>query len=219
MSLQVTTSNIITNSIINDRISLSSLRKHQLNPMPFIETGIPDLLIFQPQVFEDARGYFFESYNKNVFLSQGLDHDWLQDNQSSSSFGVIRGLHFQVPPKAQTKLVRVLEGSIYDVAIDIRKGSPAYGKAYTIELNAENKLQLLIPRGFAHGFSVISERAVVLYKCDALYDRSLERGLLYNDPQLNINWRIPENKIILSEKDKVNPLLADFESPFIFGKD
>ncbi|MBX3241774.1 MAG: dTDP-4-dehydrorhamnose 3,5-epimerase [Chitinophagaceae bacterium] len=186
--------------------------------MPFIETGIPDLLIFQPQVFEDARGYFFESYNKNVFLSQGLDHNWLQDNQSSSSFGVIRGLHFQVPPKAQTKLVRVLEGSICDVAIDIRKGSPAYGRAYTIELSAENKLQLLIPKGFAHGFSVISERAVVLYKCDTTYDKSLERGILYNDPQLNINWNIPENKIILSEKDKVNPLLADFESPFIFEK-
>lgn len=186
--------------------------------MPFIETGIPDLLIFQPRVFEDARGYFFESYNKNVFLSQGLNYEWQQDNQSSSSFGVIRGLHFQVPPKAQTKLVRVLEGAISDVAIDIRKGSPAYGKAYAIELSAENKLQILIPRGFAHGFSVISETAVVLYKCDAPYDKSYEKGLLYNDPQLNINWRIPENKIILSEKDKINPLLADFESPFIFEK-
>ncbi len=186
--------------------------------MPFIETGIPDLLIFQPRIYQDARGYFFESYNKNVFLSQGLDYEWQQDNQSSSGFGVVRGLHFQIPPKAQTKLVRVLEGTILDVAIDIRKGSPTYGTAYTIELSADNKLQLLIPKGFAHGFSVVSKEAVVLYKCDAAYDPTLEKGILYNDPQLNIDWKIPGHQVILSEKDKVNPLLADFETPFVFDK-
>jgi len=187
--------------------------------MPFLETDIPGLLIFQPQIFEDARGYFFESYNKNIFFSAGVTQNWVQDNQSSSSFGVIRGLHFQLPPKAQAKLVRVLEGSINDVVVDIRKGSPAFGRSYAITLSAENKLQLLIPKGFAHGFSVTTERAVVLYKCDELYDRSQERGLLYNDPALKIDWQIPRDKVILSDKDKVNPALSDFDSPFIFGQD
>ncbi len=184
--------------------------------MPIIETGIPDLKIIQPQVFEDARGYFFESYNKQFFANEGLHYEWIQDNQSSSSYGVIRGLHFQLPPKAQAKLVRVLEGVIKDVVVDIRKGSPTFGRSYAIELSAENKLQLLIPKGFAHGFSVLSKQAVVLYKCDASYDRSLEKGILYNDPALNIDWQVDEKDVILSEKDKINPLLSDFDSPFVF---
>lgn len=184
--------------------------------MPFIETGIPDLLIFQPNVYEDARGYFFESYNKSIFSARGLAYDWVQDNQSSSSYGVVRGLHFQLPPKAQAKLVRVLSGAIKDVVVDLRKGSPFFGKSYSIELSAENKQQLLIPTGFAHGFSVLSQQATVLYKCDAIYDRSLERGILYSDPSLIIDWQIPLSEMILSDKDKVNPLLSDFDSPFIF---
>lgn len=184
--------------------------------MPFISTNIPGLLVFQPMVFEDARGYFFESYNENVFRSEGLNHHWVQDNQSSSTYGVIRGLHFQNMPKAQTKLIRVLDGMILDVAVDIRKGSPTYGKAYSIELSAENRLQLLIPKGFAHGFSVLSEKATVLYKCDEFYDKASERGIMYNDPILNIDWKIPSDKAILSEKDQQNPLLKNCIHNFVF---
>ena len=139
--------------------------------MPFTTTQIPGLLIFEPQVHGDSRGYFFESYNENTFQAQGLNFRWVQDNQSSSCYGVIRGLHFQTPPNAQTKLIRVLRGSILDVVVDIRKGSPSYGQVFSIELSSENKKQLLVPRGFAHGFSVLSEQAEVLYKCDSLYHR------------------------------------------------
>lgn len=184
--------------------------------MPFIDTGIPGLLVFQPVVFEDGRGYFFESYNENVFKKEGLNYHWVQDNQSSSSYGVIRGLHFQNLPKAQTKLVRVLDGKILDVAVDIRKGSPHYGKIYALELSADNKLQLLIPKGFAHGFSVLSETATVMYKCDELYDKASERGIMYNDPALKIDWKIPAEKAILSEKDLYNPILKESRHDFVF---
>lgn len=184
--------------------------------MPFITTEIHGLLIFQPQVFEDARGYFFESYNENVFKKEGLNFHWVQDNQSSSSYGVVRGLHFQNFPHAQTKLVRVLEGRIWDVAVDIRKGSPFYGKSFGIELSSDNRLQMLIPRGFAHGFSVLSEKAVVLYKCDQGYNKSSERGIMYNDSILQIDWKIPATDIILSEKDQEHPLLWDCKHDFEF---
>lgn len=177
-------------------------------------TSIDGLFILTPRVFEDARGYFFESYNESVFTEKGISCRWVQDNQSSSSRGVIRGLHFQAPPYAQAKLIRVLQGVILDVAVDIRKGSPTYGKHIAIELSAENKKQFLIPPGFAHGFSVLSERAEVLYKCDGFYNKSAEGGLYFGDPALGINWMISESEAIISEKDQALPLLTDLTSPF-----
>jgi dTDP-4-dehydrorhamnose 3,5-epimerase len=174
--------------------------------MPFYKTHIEDLLIFEPQVFEDSRGYFFEAYNEEVFQQFGLSIKFVQDNQSSSSYGVIRGLHYQLNPYAQTKLVRVLEGAILDVAVDIRKDSPTYGKHFSLELSAANKKQLLVPAGFAHGFSVLSEKAVVLYKCDKLYNKASEAGILYNDPALEIDWKIPHDNALISEKDQKLPL-------------
>src|SRR6478735_1860628 len=173
--------------------------------MPFSETGIPGLLLFEPIVFEDARGYFFESFNQQVFEEQGIKKPFVQDNQSRSAYGVIRGLHYQAPPFAQSKLVRVLSGSILDVVVDIRKGSPTYGQSYTIELSAINKKQLFIPVGFAHGFSVLTETAEVMYKCDEYFNRSSERGILYSCTTLNIDWQIREEERIISEKDKHNP--------------
>lgn len=184
--------------------------------MPFITTDIPGLLVFEPKIFEDSRGYFFESYNEKTFQQQGVNIDFIQDNQSSSSYGVIRGLHYQLNPHAQSKLIRVLQGRILDVAVDIRKGSPTYGKHFDIELSAENKKQLLIPKGFAHGFSVLSEKAEVLYKCDAFYHKESEGGIRFDDPILNINWRVPADKAIVSEKDLVLPFLADSQSNFTF---
>ncbi|MEP7111192.1 MAG: dTDP-4-dehydrorhamnose 3,5-epimerase [Ferruginibacter sp.] len=169
--------------------------------MPIIRTDIPDLLIFEPVVFEDQRGYFFESYNEKLFAAEGLEIKFVQDNQARSTYGVIRGLHFQLAPYAQTKLIRVLSGSILDVVVDIRRGSPAYGKVYSIELTAENKKQLLVPKGFAHGYAVLSETAEILYKCDAFYHTGSEGGLLYKDPKLAIDWRIPAGKVIAADKD------------------
>lgn len=185
--------------------------------MPFITTSLPDLLIFEPHVHSDERGYFFESYNQSVFQQAGLDIHWVQDNQSSSQYGVIRGLHFQAPPHAQTKLIRVLAGCILDVVIDIRKGSPTFGHSFSIELSAINKKQLLVPKGFAHGFSVLSEQAEVLYKCDTLYNKPSEQGILYADPDLAIDWAIPTNRALVSEKDKVLPLLRQLNSPFDYA--
>ena len=184
--------------------------------MPFITTDIPGLLVFEPKIFEDSRGYFFESYNEKTFQQQGVNIDFIQDNQSSSSYGVIRGLHYQLNPHAQSKLIRVLQGRILDVAVDIRKGSPTYGKHFDIELSAENKKQLLIPQGFAHGFSVLSEKAEVLYKCDAFYHKESEGGIRFDDPALNINWQIPADKAIVSDKDLVLPFLAESQSNFTF---
>jgi dTDP-4-dehydrorhamnose 3,5-epimerase len=184
--------------------------------MPFHTTDIPGLLIFEPKVFEDSRGYFFESYNENIFKEAGINIRWVQDNQSSSSYGVIRGLHYQVNPHAQVKLVRVLHGSILDVVVDLRKGSPAYGRHLAIELSAANKKQLFIPYGFAHGFSVLTEKAEVLYKCDGFYNKESEGGILYNDSQLAIDWQIPAGKEIISDKDKILPGLTGCKNNFVF---
>ena len=185
--------------------------------MPFIETGFPGLVVFEPVVYGDPRGYFFESYNQKLFEDAGLHYEWVQDNQSSSCYGVIRGLHFQRGAEAQTKLVRCLSGSILDVVVDLRKSAPTFKKVFSIELSAEKKNSLLVPRGFAHGFSVLSETAVVLYKCDRLYNESSEGGLLYNDPALQIDWRIPADKAIVSDKDKVHPHLADLPEADFFN--
>ena len=184
--------------------------------MPFVKTGIPGLLVFEPNVFEDSRGYFFESYNENTFRAEGIDARWVQDNQSSSTYGVIRGLHYQLPPFAQSKLVRVLRGKILDVVVDIRKGSPTYGKVFAQKLSAKNKKQLFIPAGFAHGFSVLSKKAEVLYKCDGFYNKEAEGGIIYNDPALAIDWGIPGADAIVSDKDKLLPLMADCKNSFVF---
>jgi dTDP-4-dehydrorhamnose 3,5-epimerase len=184
--------------------------------MPFSKTEFPGLLVFEPKVFEDNRGYFYESYNENTFSQEGVDINFVQDNQARSSFGVIRGLHFQMEPHAQTKLLRVLSGEIIDAVVDIRKNSPTYGKAYTILLSAENKKQLLVPKGFAHGYSVISETAEVFYKCDEFYHKESEGGILWNDPSLQIDWKIPTNKALVSEKDVQLPLLKDCDHNFVF---
>jgi dTDP-4-dehydrorhamnose 3,5-epimerase len=182
--------------------------------MPFKATNIPGLLLFEPNVFEDSRGYFFESYNENTFKAEGIDIRWVQDNQSSSQYGVIRGLHYQLPSFAQTKLVRVLRGKILDVAVDIRKGSPTYGKSFSKVLSAKNKRQLFIPKGFAHGFSVLSEKAEVLYKCDAFYNKESEAGIIYNDAELAIDWRLPANEAVVSEKDIQLPTFAQCHNSF-----
>lgn len=184
--------------------------------MPFIETGIQGLFVFEPKVFPDSRGYFFESYNRNIFTEQGINIDFVQDNQSSSTYGVIRGLHFQLPPYAQSKLVRVLSGRILDVAVDIRRGSPTFGKHFAIELSAENKKQLFLPHGFAHGFSVLSETAEVLYKCDAFYNKQSESGIMFNDSELNIDWQIPSDQQVISEKDMNNPSFANLAEGFTY---
>jgi len=186
--------------------------------MPFHKTEFSGLLVFEPSVYEDNRGYFFESYNEQTFLKENIDLRFVQDNQSSSSYGVIRGLHYQLNPHAQTKLVRVLSGTVLDVAVDIRENSPTFAKAFSIELSADNKKQLLIPPGFAHGFSVLSERAEVFYKCDNFYNKESETGIRYDDPLLHINWRIPSEKIIVSEKDQQLPMLAKSKNNFLFQR-
>ena len=183
--------------------------------MKFIETGFAQLLLFEPKVFGDSRGYFFESYNEKTFAENGIKIKFIQDNQSKSSYGVIRGLHFQKNPHAQTKLVRVLSGSILDVVVDLRKNADTYGKCYAVELSAENKRQLLVPKGFAHGFSVLSETAEVLYKCDAFYNKESEGGLLDSDPELKIDWKIPADKAIVSDKDLQQPLFASLKGEYI----
>lgn len=186
--------------------------------MPIIKTDIPGLLIFEPAVFEDSRGYFFESYNENIFTAEGIDIKFVQDNQARSSYGVIRGLHYQLNPHAQTKLIRVLSGAILDVVVDIRKGSPTYCKAYTLELSAENKKQLLIPKGFAHGYSVLSDTAEVFYKCDEFYNKTAEGGIRYNDPALHIDWKIPAEKAIISDKDLLYTSLINCKNNFVFER-
>ena len=184
--------------------------------MPFKETEFPGLLIFEPKVFEDSRGYFFESYNEKVCKEAGIDIHFVQDNQAKSSYGVVRGLHYQLNPFAQTKFIRVLSGQILDVAVDIRVGSPTFGKVFTIELTAENKLQLLIPKGFAHGYSVLSETAEVFYKCDVLWNKEAEAGISLADKDLNIDWRIPLEKRIISDKDLLYPGIKDCVNNFEF---
>ena len=182
--------------------------------MKVIDTEIEGLKIIEPRVFTDSRGYFFESYSKKIFDREVAKVDFVQDNESCSSFGVIRGLHFQRPPHCQAKLVRCVQGRVLDVAVDIRKGSPTYGHYVAVELSDLNRLQFFIPHGFAHGFSVLSETAVFQYKCDDYYHPEAEGGISLNDPQLAIDWRIAPADALLSAKDKGHCLLNDFDSPF-----
>ena len=177
-------------------------------------TTIQDLVIINPAVFNDERGYFFEAYNKEKFCALGITIDFVQDNQSFSKKGTLRGLHYQNPPHAQTKLVRVLQGEIIDVAVDLRKDSATFGHSFSIKLTAENKKQLLVPQGFAHGFSVISETAVVLYKCDQYYNKASEGGIRFDDVQLNIDWGMDLKEAIVSEKDLVLQDFKDIDSEF-----
>ncbi|WP_140487657.1 dTDP-4-dehydrorhamnose 3,5-epimerase [Flavobacterium sp. GSA192] len=182
--------------------------------MTIEKTPIQDLVIINPSVFNDERGYFFEAYNQAKFNQNGISYNFIQDNQSFSKRGVIRGLHLQINPFAQAKLVRVLEGEILDVAVDIRKDSPTFGQHFSVVLSAENKKQLMIPHGFAHGFSVLSETASVLYKVDQVYDKESERGIRYDDPALNIDWQLNKDEVIVSEKDLVLPYFKDIDWEF-----
>jgi dTDP-4-dehydrorhamnose 3,5-epimerase len=184
--------------------------------MKIIETPLSGLLIVEPSVFEDHRGYFFESYKQNMYFEAGIDSQFIQDNESKSGRGVVRGLHYQLNPFAQSKLVRVVLGVVYDVAVDLRKGSPTFGQWFGLEINETDKKQLFIPRGFAHGFSVLSETAVFSYKCDNVYSRDNERAINPFDPTLTIDWQLKESELKVSEKDKVAPLFADSEMNFIF---
>jgi len=184
--------------------------------MNVIKTDIDGVLIIEPRVFNDARGYFFESFSRRDFEKEACQADFVQDNESCSSFGVMRGLHFQRPPFAQAKLVRCVRGSVLDVAVDIRKGSPTYGRHVAVELTEQNHRQFFIPRGFAHGFAVLSDTAVFQYKCDNYYAPQADGGISILDPSLGIDWRIPTEKALLSEKDTRHPLLKDFDSPFTY---
>lgn len=185
-----------------------------INIMNLEKTFIKDLVLISPLVFEDERGYFFEAYNKSKFRDLGISIDFVQDNQSFSKKGTLRGLHYQNPPFAQTKLVRVLEGEIIDVAVDLRKDSPTLGKHFSILLSSKNKKELLVPRGFAHGFSVISETAVVQYKCDEYYNRQSEGGIRYDDSSLNIDWGMDLKEAIVSDKDLILPDFSNCNSQF-----
>ena len=177
--------------------------------MPFIDTPIDGLKVFLPNVWEDTRGYFFESFNQNLFEQGGIIAEFVQDNQARSSYGVLRGLHYQVEPYAQAKLVRVLQGEVLDVAVDIREGSPTYGQSYSLVLSAENKRQLYVPRGFAHGYVVLSETAEFFYKCDNYYSKEHEGGIRFDDPTLDIDWGISQEDLILSEKDQGLPAFGE----------
>ena len=182
--------------------------------MKIIETPIPGLLIIEPRVFADERGYFFESFSEKKFAESGLISRYVQDNESKSHQGVIRGLHYQLAPFAQTKLICVVRGTVYDVAVDLREGSPTFGQWYGLEVSASKKNQFYIPKGFAHGFSVLSEYAIFSYKCDELYNPAAERGIRLNDPTLNIDWKVPVQEAVISEKDLKNPFFADAEMNF-----
>jgi len=180
--------------------------------MEIIKTDIPGLLILKPRIFGDRRGYFFESWRDEWFKEAGIDTKFVQDNESSSLYGVIRGLHFQRPPHPQAKLVRVIRGRVLDVAVDLRKNSPSFGQHVAVELTEDNHLQFFIPHGFAHGFAVLSGHAVFAYKCDDYYHPECEDGVAWDDPDLAIDWKIKPQDAIVSEKDKKNPLLRDVES-------
>ncbi len=184
--------------------------------MDVIKTTIEGLLIIEPRVFEDSRGYFFESYSLREFEEKIAPITFVQDNESKSSYGVMRGLHFQRPPFAQSKLVRCVKGSVLDVAVDIRKGSPTYGQHVSVELSEENHRQFFISKGFAHGFVVLSETAVFQYKCDEFYHPEADDGISILDKSLGIDWQIPTDKAVLSEKDTKHCLFKDFDSPFIY---
>jgi dTDP-4-dehydrorhamnose 3,5-epimerase len=184
--------------------------------MEIIKTPIRDLVVIKNRVFADSRGFFLESYNKKRLSENGINIDFCQDNMSQSSYGVVRGLHYQLNPHSQSKLVSVIVGRVYDVAVDIRQGSPTFGQWYGVELSEENKLQFIIPQGFAHGFSVLSDTAIFSYKCDNFYDPTLERGIMYNDPALNIDWKIPQEQAIISDKDREHPILEQAELNFVY---
>jgi len=183
--------------------------------MNIIKTHIQDLIIIEPRIFGDTRGYFFESFSQKDFEEKVFNTTFVQDNESQSVYGVLRGLHFQKPPYAQAKLVRVVKGKVLDVAVDLRVGSPTYGQYASVELSEENKRQFFVPRGFAHGFVVLSDEAIFQYKCDNYYAPQAEGSLLWNDPDLKIDWKIEADKVILSEKDKISPLLKDLEKIFV----
>lgn len=182
--------------------------------MEVIQTNIEDVVIIEPRLFKDDRGYFFESYSERDFNRQVGEIHFVQDNESKSSYGVMRGLHFQRPPFTQSKLVRCVKGAVLDVAVDIRKGSPTYGQHVAVELTEDNHRQFFIPKGFAHGFAVLSPEAIFQYKCDNFYHPEADGGISILDTSLGIDWRIPTNHAILSEKDTKHPLLKDFDSPF-----
>jgi len=184
--------------------------------MKFVNTEISDVLIIEPKVFFDSRGYFLESFNKNIFEENIGKVNFIQDNESKSSIGVLRGLHFQKPPFTQAKLVRCIEGEVLDVAVDIRKGSPTFGKHISVILSGENKRQLFVPRGFAHGFVVLSDTAIFAYKVDNIYVPESDSGIVWNDSSLNVDWILLSNDLILSEKDKKLPTLAELDSPFTY---
>lgn len=179
--------------------------------MNFIKTDIDGIIIVEPRIFADNRGYFFESYNEAEFTANGIPNKFVQDNQSKSCYGVIRGLHCQLGEHAQAKLVRVLQGKVLDVAVDARPQSPTFGKHVAVELSSENQRQLFISRGFLHGFSVLSETAIFAYKCDNIYNKASEFGIRYDDPEIGIDWRIPTEKIITSEKDRIANTLKDLK--------
>lgn len=180
--------------------------------MKVIETGIEDLFVLEPSVFPDGRGYFFESYNENRMKDAGLNYNFVQDNQSYSSYGTLRGLHLQQGEHAQAKLVRAVLGKVLDVVVDLRPDSKTFGKTYAVELSADNHRQLMVPRGFGHGFSVLSETAIFQYKVDNFYNKESEAGIIYNDSELGIDWGVPEDKVSLSEKDKILGSFADFKN-------
>ena len=182
--------------------------------MEIIQTSIEGLLVIEPKIFKDSRGYFFESFNQKEFEEKVGRINFVQDNESKSTYGVVRGLHFQNPPYSQSKLVRVVKGAVLDVAVDLRKDSATYGKYVAMEITEENHKQLFIPKGFAHGFSVLSQEAVFQYKCDNFYAPQSEGAILWNDEDINIDWRIPADKIIVSDKDSNNPKFRFFESKF-----
>ena len=182
--------------------------------MEIIKTNIEGVVIIEPRIFKDDRDYFFESFSQREFEEKVCKTTFVQDNESKSSYGVLRGLHFQKPPFAQSKLVRVIKGVVLDVAVDIRKGSPTFGQYVSVELTGENHRQFFIPRGFAHGFSVLSEEVIFQYKCDNFYSPQSEGAIAWNDPDLNIDWRIPAEKVVLSEKDSKHPRLKDWQNVF-----
>jgi len=185
-----------------------------IKTMEFIPTDIPEVVILKPRVFGDSRGYFFESYSKREFDEGVRPIDFVQDNESSSSYGVVRGLHFQRGIHSQSKLVRVVRGRVLDIAVDIRKGSPSFGQYVAVELSDENHLQLFIPRGFAHGFAVLSDSAIFQYKCDSYYCPESEGAIAWDDPDLAIDWKVPAESVILSDKDRRHPCLKDCDSLF-----
>lgn len=178
--------------------------------MEIVETPIKDLIVVRPDVFADSRGYFTELYNENRYRAYGIDNNFVQDNLSRSSYGVVRGLHLQKGESAQAKLVKVIVGKVWDVAVDLRQGSSTYGEWFGVELSDENHLQFLIPRGFAHGFSVLSPTTIFSYKCDNLYDKQAEGGIIYNDPTLAIDWKVPVDKMIVSDKDLLLPTFDQY---------